>query len=292
VGTSRSRYAHLDSGATLRQFVRNLKEGIYITSPDGEILDANPAFLEMLGVEAMGDLARITAAELFVDPEERRKELDLLVEEGAVREFEFQIRRLDGEVRTLLDTCYVLKDEESGEIFYHGILIDITERKDLERRLWELSIRDPLTGCFNRRRLDEVAGRLTAEERSWGTIVIDVDHFKSYNDVHGHAAGDEVLMRLSRFIMGRLRPEDPVFRIGGDEFLVLVPDADEDSTRRLAERLRHAARRRAPVPFSLGWAARSENESVDETIARADRGLLQVRAEERGKEGERRREAD
>ena len=81
------------------------------------------------------------------------------------------------------------KTKETGETICHGILIDITQRKALEDQLLEYSIRDPLTGCYNRRYLDLEQERLERETSTWGAIIVDIDHFKDYNDRHGHQAG-------------------------------------------------------------------------------------------------------
>ena len=106
-----ARYRSLDDPQTLRKFVRNLREGIYITSPGGALLDANPAMLEIFGVDTVEELRGYSAPELFVDPGQREEEMRLLLRNGAVREFEFQVKRPDGGVRTVLDTCHVVEDE-------------------------------------------------------------------------------------------------------------------------------------------------------------------------------------
>src|SRR3954471_2569655 len=85
----RSRYRSLTDPASLREFAKNLGEGIYITTPGGDILDANPAFLETFGVESLDDFAHLTAFDLFVDPKQRELELRLLERDGRVKEFEF-----------------------------------------------------------------------------------------------------------------------------------------------------------------------------------------------------------
>ncbi len=106
----------------------------------------------------------------------------------------------------------------------------------------------------------------------------DVDHFKAYNDRHGHAAGDAVLTRLSRFLMRQVRAEEFVVRTGGDEFVVLLPGSDEPGTCRAADRLREAALNDRLVPFSLGWAARDASEPLERTILRADRQMIAVKS--------------
>jgi diguanylate cyclase (GGDEF)-like protein/PAS domain S-box-containing protein len=281
-GEPRSRFRSLSDPESLREFARNLGEGIYITTPEGRILDANPAFLELFGVRSLADFAGMSANDLFVDPSQRELELKLLDRDGRVREFEFQIRRPDGEIRWVLDTSYVVTDEETSERFCHGMLVDITARKRLEGELIEMSTHDALTGCLNRRYLDQIDEEFRRSPASrWGCIFVDIDHFKRYNDDHGHQAGDRVLVRMARFLMRHVRAEESVVRVGGDEFVIVLTNADINRTRRVSERLRNSALTSAPVPFSLGWAAREAGEPLLRLLDRADRGLLNVRVEQR-----------
>jgi diguanylate cyclase (GGDEF)-like protein/PAS domain S-box-containing protein len=274
-------FASLNDTESLRALVRNLREGIYITNDRGEILDANPAFLEMLGVTHIDDLASYGLSDMVVDPARRMLELELLDRDGAVREFELQILRPDGVIRTVVDTTYTCKDPESGEVFYHGILVDISSRKEQEDVLREQSVRDPLTGCYNRRYIADIDDRLSTPESTWSCIFIDIDHFKQYNDTHGHQMGDHTLIRMSRFLMRQVRAEEAVVRIGGDEFLIVLEGAAETQAEMVARRLQQAALRTAPVPFSLGWASRKPGESFQQTMHRADQNLLAVRVIER-----------
>jgi diguanylate cyclase (GGDEF)-like protein/PAS domain S-box-containing protein len=122
---------------TLRELVGNLKEGVYVTNLQGEILDANRSFLNMMGVATLAELAAMNAFELFVDPEQRVRELDLLRREGAVREFEIEIKRRDGTHRTVIDSCTAVRESGSDEVLFHGVLVDITDRKIAERERTE-----------------------------------------------------------------------------------------------------------------------------------------------------------
>jgi len=278
----RSRFRSLTDPDALREFARNLLEGIYITTPEGRILDANPAFLDMFGVESLADFAGLGAADLFADPKQRELELELLERDGRVRDFEFQIRRPDGEVRWALDTSYIVTDPETRERFCHGMLVDITARKRLEAELIEMSTHDALTGCLNRRYLDQLDAEFHRDPAGrWGCIFVDIDHFKRYNDDHGHQAGDRVLVRMARFLMRHVRAEEAVVRVGGDEFVIILLGADAARTRRVSERLKSSALKSAPVPFSLGWAAREAGEPLVRLLDRADRSLLNVRVEQR-----------
>lgn len=275
-------FRQLDEPATLRLLVRNLPVGVYITTEEGEILDANPGLLELLGVDSLEALRRLKAEDLLVGGRAvRARQRELLESTGWLTEQELRLRRPDGQVRTVLDSCYRVRDPEGGEVLYHGVLIDITERKLFEQQLKEMTGRDALTGCFNRRYLAELEPRLMAEDLPWGAIVVDVDHFKRYNDERGHQAGDEALVKVAHFLMRETRAQDAVVRLGGDEFLVLLVGEQADSTAAIAARLREPEHMPSPVPISLGFAVRRPGESLERTIQRADKRLFEVRAHDR-----------
>ncbi len=280
------RLSSLNDADSLRELVHHLKEAIYICSAEGRILDANPAFLEMFGINSVDELLDYKASDLVLDPSERQRELQLLDQRGSVREFELKIRRRDGQVHTVIDSAYVCRDPLSGETLYRGIMVDITDRKRLENQLVEQSIRDPLTGCYNRRWLSQFEQR--AQECGWGCIAIDIDHFKVYNDRHGHHAGDSVLVKLSRLLMRHARAEEGVVRMGGDEFTVLLLGASQESTAAVAHRLQRAGAAQSPVPFSMGWAVREHGERLESTLARADRNMFAIRVRRRSPKRERR----
>lgn len=268
----------LDDPETLKLLIQRIGEGIYITDSKGRFLDGNPALLDIFGVGSLQELQQFEVPQLLADPEQRKAEMVILEHDGAVREFELEIVRPDGQRRTVLDTTYQVRDPDTGDVYFHGVLVDITRRKELESVLREQLTRDALTGCYNRRFLFDLESQLRlGGEPKWGCIFIDIDHFKSYNDRHGHASGDQVLQRMARFLMREVRSDEPVIRLGGDEFLIVLVGDNAGRTSIVAERLRQAAARSAPVAFSLGWAKREGTESFEETIARADHVLINVR---------------
>lgn len=280
----------LSDPATLRQFASKLGEGIYISTPTGDILDANRAFMEIVGVESLDELKNVKTHSLM-DPARRAEEAALYESQGAVQSFEFELKRPDGGTRYVRDTGYVVRDENDGDRFYHGILVDISAQKALERQLVELSIRDPLTGCYNRRFFSVLEDRLgTGPDSTWGCIYLDIDDFKVYNDKHGHSAGDSALVDLSRFLLRQLRGNDVVVRVGGDEFVAVLHAALEQHVLQVVQRLQAAASSANVVPFSMGWCARQEGESLAGTVGRADQRLISVKILDR-KRAERRRAA-
>lgn len=143
---------------------------------------------------------------------------------------------------------------------------------------------DPLTGLFNRnaleQRLAELDGQPSNPEEglSHALLLCDLDHFKRINDLLGHSAGDAVLQDIAYTMRAALRAGDSIYRVGGEEILVILPGADEPAAVEIAERLRHAVRRRRPigvaVTVSVGVAVSgAERVDTDELVSRADAAL-------------------
>jgi len=194
-----------------------------------------------------------------------------------IRELDLSVRRADGRPMTVLDISYSGRDEKTGETVYHGIIMDVTDRKRSERSVIEQpSLRDPLTGSYNRLYLEEFERRALEIQKPWGCVYIFIDHFKPFNDRYGYELGEEVLQKMARFLMRYARASDGVIRMGDDEFLVLLPNVDSSVVSRINRRFRQAAVGQAPIPFSMGTSTRLGNESLESTILRASRDLMPV----------------
>jgi diguanylate cyclase (GGDEF)-like protein/PAS domain S-box-containing protein len=175
--------------------------------------------------------------------------------------------------------------------------IDITERRRQAQQFEQLALTGSLTGLASRRHFLAAAerelGRSRRERCELSLLVFDVDHFKSINDRHGHAAGDAVLVGLARAARGVLRDSDMAGRLGGEEFGVLLPRADDALARGIAERLRQAiAAVRAPLPgggelhftVSVGVATLEPGDAdLAALLARADAAMY--RAKRAGRNG-------
>ena len=148
------------------------------------------------------------------------------------------------------------------------------------QRLEALLFEDPLTGLVNRRFiLTQLAGMISGARRHHRDLtiaVIDIDHFKAVNDSRGHAEGDRVLGAVAHELRRRLRAEDQLGRLGGEEFLALLPDTDAAAAPAAAEKIRASV---APtgVTVSVGHAS-WEGESADELLSRADGALYAAKA--------------
>jgi diguanylate cyclase (GGDEF)-like protein len=158
-----------------------------------------------------------------------------------------------------------------------------------EAHLQDLSIRDHLTNLFNRRHLEETLEReiqrAVHTQNPLGVIMLDVDHFKHINDSLGHDAGDIVLQELGKFLTGQVRHSDTVCRYGGDEFVLILPDASRNITKERAEHLRNSVKHLSvkhenpiTITISQGMAVFPDDGSTVESILKsADTALYQAK---------------
>lgn len=156
-----------------------------------------------------------------------------------LREFEKGMARFSSD-----DLSYRLPLQNQDEIGRLAREFNAMAEKLMQHRhkLEELSVRDGLTGLYNRRelerRLHEEVQRARRYQRPLSVMMLDIDHFKSVNDRHGHQAGDEVLITVADLIQLNVRPVDLVCRYGGEELTVILPETDETGTHMVAERIR------------------------------------------------------
>jgi diguanylate cyclase (GGDEF)-like protein len=168
-----------------------------------------------------------------------------------------------------------------------------------EARQRELSIRDPLTGLFNRRYLEEALTleliRAARKQHPIGVIMIDIDHFKRINDIHGHAAGDAVLVQMGEFLLKHVRSSDVTCRYGGEEFILILPEATRKITLMRAEQIREDTRHLhvqcggqtlETFTLSLGVAVFPEHGSTYDLLLRAvDTALYRAKRDGRDRVG-------
>jgi len=169
-------------------------------------------------------------------------------------------------------------------------LQDISERKKLAEELGRLATTDALTGLYNRHRFNELLEQEVARARRYHTplslIMFDLDYFKNVNDTYGHAVGDQVLQGVAEVIRKNVRGTDWVGRWGGEEFMVLCPEATEKDAIVTAEKLRglvesHTFETVETITISCGVTRFKAPDSVDTFVSRADDGLY--RAKDKGR---------
>ena len=170
--------------------------------------------------------------------------------QGTDHEADYRALTRDGDYVWIRDVVHVVRDAEGEVEALVGFMFDISERKAneeqlvrLQRELEAYSYQDGLTGVANRRRLDGYLAQAWEDARRstqpLSLIMIDIDHFKEYNDHYGHLAGDEALKRVAEALSRvATRPRDAFARFGGEEFMWVLPETPADAARQLAERCR------------------------------------------------------
>lgn len=250
--------------------LRALPDPVFVLDPKRRIAEANPAASRLFG---QASLVGLQVADL--------PQLAQSLQAG--REVE-----LDGCWYEVEDQTLSIAGREVGHLI---VLHDVTRRKAAEDQLREQAIRDKLTGLHNRRFFEEIAPVMLADAERQGTslavAMIDVDHFKRLNDGHGHQAGDAVLRAVGAFLQGSVRQGDMVFRIGGEEFLIMLPTTREEHAIRVVDdwRSRFADQRVEhqgtilSCTFSAGVALFPDDATgVTELLHRADLALYQAKA--------------
>jgi diguanylate cyclase (GGDEF)-like protein/PAS domain S-box-containing protein len=278
----------------------------------GRLVEANLAFGRMLGRE----LSELVGANLekWTHPDDLPDGVGdplTVLARGQLERVEFEQRYLhsEGHVVDALATAASYLDEDARAVAIIQIL-DISERKRFEGQLEYLADHDTLTGLFNRRRfaeeLDRELSRARRHRGRGAVLALDLDGFKFVNDSLGHAAGDELVASLAATMRSTLRDSDIVARTGGDEFAVILPEADEQAALLAGERLLSAIRRdgtmlrgnrHAQVTTSLGVTVFDGADQLlaDELIVEADIAMYDAKAGGKNRvcvydRGERRRE--
>ena len=186
-------------------------------------------------------------------------------------------------------------DQIQFGLLFASLTAIVINNAQLREALREQSIRDPLTGLFNRRYMEETLkreiSRVTRRLHPLGIIMLDIDHFKRFNDALGHAAGDALLRELGRFLQSHIRHEDVACRYGGEEFILIMPDASLEVVQQRAEHLLQATgeiqvqdvnQSRAGITLSLGVAVYPQHGRTIEAVLRAADAAL-YRAKQAGR---------
>jgi diguanylate cyclase (GGDEF)-like protein/PAS domain S-box-containing protein len=279
-----------------KALVEQLPVGVYRTTPDGRIIEANTILARMLGFRRSKDLFSRNVRDFYVHAEDREAHIAQLSAEPMAFK-EYQLRRAGGKRFWVRDHSRRISGPDGATLHYDGIRVDITERKTMERRyqqtlrklqlsnekLENLSLSDHLTGLNNRRgfysfglQQMKIAKRLKADNY---LVFLDIDYLKEVNDTYGHAVGDLLLQGVATILKTTLRESDVIGRIGGDEFAVLAMRSKGQGERGLsarieenvqAFRLNDHPRLRLSVSMGLVRIDPQKYQQLDDFLAHAD----------------------
>ena len=259
----------------LTTIIESADEGIVVTDSLGDIVLINPAASLLLG-KSQDQIIKEGFINILDDPLTILNQVSQSEKEIKNTTVEYKGRILTVSARTIFSL-------EGNRVGSAAMLRNITEEKLLENQLRELSTTDGLTRLFNRRYLDETLdtelSRATRYGMNLSIMMFDVDHFKRFNDDHGHDQGDRVLQTIGLLMKSTCRDTDVPCRYGGEEFLIILPNTDKDGAMILAERLRHEVEITAVdglhVTISIGVASypNQEFKAYDKFIEAADKAL-------------------
>lgn len=293
----RTRESLVRTEASLANAQRIAHVGSWEWATDEALMMWSDETYRILGFESQ---ARLATKEEYVDrahSDDRSRlqgALDLAADKGESFDLEYRVVRPGGEIRFVYLRGEAEQEESGGTTRLVGTLLDITERKELERRLEYQAYHDSLTELPNRAlftdRLEIALSRTRRQGGRVAVLLIDLDGFKQVNDAMGHRAGDILLQAVSGRLSEILRPHDTVARLGGDEFVLLIDEANEEDVAKVAGRIIEAVRvphvihgRHARVNASVGIVLSKGESNPDWLLRAADLAMYEAKRGGRGR---------
>jgi diguanylate cyclase (GGDEF)-like protein len=286
--------------------VDNMLDGLLVLDGQNRLIDINPSALKIFNLNSGLKWIGLPAREILASQYGLEQNLDSLSKieiewEQSVPDphfFDVQIFPLYNHAGKISGKTIVLRDitrrknaEKALQTAYHQLEEKLEQIQKLQDELRDQSIRDALTGLFNRRYIDEIfTGEVARAEREnypLSLIIIDIDHFKDINDTYGHSRGDELLRKLGRAFRTHFRISDIVCRYGGDEFTLIMPNSTEEDALKRIESFRQVydqfsfdqTNARFNITFSAGTCTFPTHAKSSEDLFRiADQMLYQAKA--------------
>lgn len=287
----------LGEAQSQRDEVRDLYDhapcGYHSLDKEGRIVRMNQTELGWLGLSLQEVLGRPYTDFLSEQSQQVfRERFPEFARDGYIRDLEMELIKGTGSPMPILISATAIRDAQGNFLASRTTVFDNTEQKMNEAQLERLARTDVLTSLSNRRdfyeRAQQEVARAKRSGKAFSLMLLDVDFFKKINDQYGHAGGDEVLRRLSRVLSDLLREVDSPARLGGEEFVVLMPETPLEGARLVAERVRAGMEatvvelgdgRLIRFTVSIGLAQWADGEDdIDVPLHRADEALYRAKA--------------
>jgi diguanylate cyclase (GGDEF)-like protein/PAS domain S-box-containing protein len=254
-----------ESEGRFRHAFDNSGIGMALVAPDGRWLRVNATLSRIVGFSQAELLARDFQSITHEDDVEADLGFVRLMLSGALATYELEKRYLhkNGSIVWILLTASLVRDADGAPLYFVSQIQDITARKLAEDTLKRLSIRDELTGLFNRREmarlLREELARSHRHNRPLSLLMVDIDWFKRVNDTFGHQVGDRALQHVASIVLESVRTLDRAARYGGEEMAIILPETGQAEALVVAERVRtRVAAASLPIARGAGPAANLE----------------------------------
>jgi diguanylate cyclase (GGDEF)-like protein/PAS domain S-box-containing protein len=290
-------HIHANETTFLVKLVALCPDGVIAINRSGLITIFNRAAEVLTGHSAEETIGKKNIIDIYPSSEvarEIKKHLysDTYGDKGHIEGYGLEIKTQAGRNLPIRLSAALIynNNEEAGSVgFFH----DMSPQKEIEKKLRRLSITDALTGLYNQRyfysSLSRETGRALRYQRPLSLICFDLDHFKACNDQLGHLEGDNILRIVGKLLLDIVRKSDTAYRYGGDEFFVLLPEAELQNAKQTGEKIRASFNDHwpydvaykdtdlKPVTLSVGVAQLEENETAEALIKRADVAMYEAK---------------
>lgn len=259
----------------VERILEEVQVGLTLIDREGNLIWSNPVARRLLGWQPDGPRNIIGCH----NPEKKELVSKKLMDAGFNKEWHRIIRIEDRFIENVY-SLIIIPDNFSGVMIFSR---DVSEREKALNNILEKSIHDSLTNLFNRQHFERVYQDIVRNSKPFGLIMIDVNGLKVVNDTYGHYAGDELLTHASQILQSCVREQDSIFRIGGDEFVIIVESNKDIILEAICSRIRRQCQlsreeHGMEVSLSMGTCLSSEVSDAKDALSVADKRMYEDKA--------------